>query len=99
MRAEYNGPPRRFGNVETHDPEWETDEDLAPAGSQDNASWKTNVNASDNVVSFNAGMDGFSGLLSVPEPPIVATVAELPFIRGSLAEKSVCVAPHGKRFD
>lgn len=49
-RAEHNGPPRRFGNVETHDPEWETDEDLAPAGSQDNASWKTNVNACDNVV-------------------------------------------------
>lgn len=50
MRAEHNGPPRRFGNVETHDPEWETDEDLAPAGSQDNASWKTNVNAGDNAV-------------------------------------------------
>lgn len=49
-RAEHNGPPRRFGNVETHDPEWETDEDLAPAGSQDNASWKTNVNAGDNAV-------------------------------------------------
>lgn len=49
-RAEHNGPPRRFGNVETHDPEWETDEDLAPAGSQDNASWKTNVNADDNAV-------------------------------------------------
>lgn len=42
------------------------------------------------ITRFNAGMDGFSGLLSVSEPPIVATVAELPFIRGSLAEKSTC---------
>ncbi|KYN30472.1 hypothetical protein ALC56_15168 [Trachymyrmex septentrionalis] len=39
------------------------------------------------ITRFNAGMDGFSALLSVSEPPIVATVVELPFIRGSLAKK------------
>ncbi|EGI70125.1 hypothetical protein G5I_00882 [Acromyrmex echinatior] len=38
------------------------------------------------ITRFNAGMDGFSALLSVSEPPIVATVVELPFIRGSLAK-------------
>lgn len=42
---------------------------------------------------FNAGMDGFSALLSVSEPPIVAIVAQLPFIRGSLAEKFACDVP------
>ncbi|TGZ53335.1 Uncharacterized protein DBV15_08537 [Temnothorax longispinosus] len=43
---------------------------------------------------FNVGMDGFSGLLSASEPPIVATVAKLPFIRDSLAEKFACDVPH-----
>lgn len=36
-RAEHNGPPRRFGNVGTRNSEWETNEESAPAGSQDNA--------------------------------------------------------------
>jgi len=47
---------------------------------------------------FGAGIDGFSGLLSVSESvsPIVATVAELPFIRGSLAKKFAFDVPRVK---
>lgn len=49
QRAEYNGPRRRFGNVGTRHSEWETNEESAPTGSQDNAFGKTNVNVDDNA--------------------------------------------------